>query len=227
MFLALFIPFRKIDKRWTTRLAERGIDGLDQRLLTVSEADAANSFTELLAEETLGIIRSRPPQDFGYGRWLPLFAAGAVVSVGVLIWMIAAGPGYWGYGASLLWMGKASAGAPPLYAIQVQPGNKNVRRHSDQLITAELLNFSAPQVTLYAKYRGSSQWQQTPMQPQTAGNGYQFSFVGLANGVEYYVQAGRSHSKHYMLGVTRPSRRQTSPNRYPFSGRAGVARRLE
>ena len=201
LFLALFIPLRRIDKRWTTRLAERRVDGLEQRLLTVSQADSSQSFTELLAEETLGIIRNQPAQDFGFRKLLPVFAACAVVSIGVLLWLIAAGPGYWGYGASLLWMGKGMAGARPLYEIVVQPGNKTVRRNSDQRITAELLNFSEPQVVLYAKYHGLSQWQQTPMQPQADGNGYQFSFVGLPSAVEYYVQAGASHSKHYSLGV--------------------------
>lgn len=200
--LVLLVPLSRINKRWVTRMAEHRIAGLQQRLLTVSEQpDATNPFTELLADDVLQIIHSHPDQEFAPRAWLTAFAACAAVFVGVLIWMIAAGPGYWGYGASLLWTGKAVAGARPLYDIVVQPGNKVVRRRSDQMITAELLNFSARNVVLHAKYRGSLHWEQTAMQPEPNGNGYQFLFAGLSDGVEYYVEAGASHSKHYSLGV--------------------------
>ncbi len=54
----------------------------------------------------------------------------------------------------------------PLYDIGVQPGNKTIRRKSDQAITAELFGFSARKVTLYAKYGSALKWEQAPMQPQ-------------------------------------------------------------
>lgn len=200
--LALAIPLFRINKRWVTRLAEHRIGDLKQRLLTVSEQpDPTNPFTELLAEEALRIIRSQPGREFAARGWMPALVACAVVGIGVLVWMITAGSGYWGYGASLLWTGKALSGARPLYEIVVQPGNKVVRRKSDQVITAELRNFSAQNVVLHAKYNGSLRWEQTPMQPEQNGNGYQFLFAGLSSGVEYYVEAGPSRSKHYHLGV--------------------------
>ncbi len=200
--LALVVPLSRMNKRCVTRLAERRIEGLNQRLLTVSEQnDTTNPFTELLAEDALRIIRNEPRQEFAPRIWLSAFIACAVLCTSVLVWMIAAGPGYWGYGASLLWTGKALAGARPLYDIVVQPGNKTVRRKSDQVITAELQNFSAPKVMLHAKYHGSLRWEQTPMQPEPDGSGYRFLFAGLSNGVEYYVEAGASRSKHYSLGV--------------------------
>jgi len=200
--LALATPLLRINKRWVTRLTERHVEGLEQRLLTVSEQTSPPTpFTELLAEDALRILRAVPSQEFAPGKWLWALTGCAIVSIAVLVWMIAAGPGYWGYGASLLWTGRADAGSRPLYAIVVQPGDKVVRRKSNQIITAELLNFSAPKVLLHAKYHGALKWDQTPMQPEPNGNGYQFLFAGLSDGVEYYVEAGSSRSKHYSLGV--------------------------
>ena len=66
--------------------------------------------------------------------------------MGILVWLIAAGPGYWGYGASLFWTGSGNPGKRPLYDLVVQPGNKTIRRKSDQPISAQFLGFSAHQV---------------------------------------------------------------------------------
>ena len=48
--------------------------------------------------------------------------------------MIFAGPGFMGYGSSLLWAG-ARPGAAPFYSIKVTPGDVTVRRNADQLVT--------------------------------------------------------------------------------------------
>ncbi|SPE39695.1 hypothetical protein SBA3_3380013 [Candidatus Sulfopaludibacter sp. SbA3] len=47
--------------------------------------------------------------------------------------MIAAGPGFLGYGASLLWTGP-HASKPALYDLRVAPGDAVIRRHADQLV---------------------------------------------------------------------------------------------
>lgn len=199
--LALFIPLLKVNRRWVTRSAERRIPGLQERLLTVAERpDPANPFTELLAEDALRIAREHESEQHRT-RSFPALVISAIAAVGALLWIIAAGPGYWGYGAALLWIGSAHAGTPPLYDISVEPGNKTIRRKSDQVITARLIGFSASRVTLHARYRGAAKWEQTPMQSRRSGNGYQFLFAGLSDSVDYYVEAGARRSKHYMLGV--------------------------
>ena len=131
-------------------------------------------------------------------RGLVVCAAGIIAA---LIWIIAAGPGYWGYGASLLWIGSAHAGTRPLYDIAVRPGNKTIRRKSNQVITAQLVGFSTGHVSLHAKYRDASKWEETQMQHQRNGNGYEFLFAGLSDSVEYFVQAGARQSKRYTVSV--------------------------
>ncbi len=45
----------------------------------------------------------------------------------------------------------------PFYAIKVDPGNKTIRKRADQMITAQLLGFTAPKVRFFAKYASASQ----------------------------------------------------------------------
>ena len=62
---------------------------------------------------------------------------------GVLFWLGLAGPGFWGYGTSLLWAGPSKGEQQAFYDIAVQPGNRTVRRKSDQLMTARTVGFTA------------------------------------------------------------------------------------
>ncbi|MDQ2775853.1 MAG: hypothetical protein M3Y57_13200 [Acidobacteriota bacterium] len=199
---ALALPVIRLNRRRVTRLAESRITDFHERLLTVTERpDAANPFTELVAEDALRVARENSTGQLIPARTLYASLAVAATAVAVLIWMISSAPGYWGYGASLLWMGPGHAGSAPLYDIAVQPGNKTVRRKTDQIVSAELMGFSARNVILHAKYHGALKWEAIPMQAQSSGNGYQFLFAGLSDSMEYWVQAGGTRSKHYTLGV--------------------------
>ncbi len=155
----------------------------------------------MIAEDALRVAREHEAQQVTTTRSLLALFGSAAAVLGVLLWLVTAGPGYWGYGAALLWTGSANPGKRPLYDIGVQPGNKTIRRKSDQMITAQLYGFSAHRVTLHAKYRSALKWEDTGMQPRSDGNGYQFLFAGLSDGVEYYVQADAAQSKHFTINV--------------------------
>ncbi len=202
VLLGLLIPLAKINPRRVTRLAEERVPGFEERLLTVTERpDTGNPFTELIAEDALRVAQEHQPEQMAATRsLLGLFGTGAAAAA-ALVWLIAAGPGYWGYGASLLWTGHANAGKRPLYDVAVEPGNKTIRRKSDQLVTAQAFGFSPGRVTLYAKSRGALKWEQTSMQPKADGGGYQFLFAGLTDAMEYYVRADAAQSKHFTISV--------------------------
>ena len=199
---ALAIPLFKLNRRRVTRLAEKRIPGFEERLLTVEERnDASNPFTELLSEDAMRVARVHLPEELTPSRSLLGMVAGSAVAGLALFWLIAAGPGYWGYGASLLWTGNANPGKRPLYDIAVQPGDRTIRRKSDQMITAQLFNFSAHSVTLHARYGGALKWEQITMQEQRNGNGFLFLLAGLSDPDEYYVQADSAQSKRFRIAV--------------------------
>ncbi len=199
---ALAIPLLKLTERRVTRVAERLVPQLEQRLLTAEERlDAANPFTELVAEDALRIVGENPPGHLVSARLTYGFAGVGIAALSVLVWLIAAGPSYWGYGAALLWTGSAHGNQRPLYEILVQPGNKTIRRKSDQAIQAQLIGFSAHKVILHALYGNASKWQEAAMQPAAEGNGYQYSFPAVSDPVEYYVQADGARSKRFKISV--------------------------
>ena len=87
------------------------------------------------------------------------------------------------------------------YDIQVTPGDVTVRRNADQLVTAMPVGVQPDKVRLYARYQSTTKWEQVTMQPQQGASGFQFLFAGLPENVEYYVEAGAVHSRHYNIRV--------------------------
>lgn len=201
----LGLPLARLSWRRAIRKAEQTFPEFQQRLTTFSEKENANSgepdlFLELLAADTLGIAAQSKPSHLVPLRrlaWLLGIAAGCAA---VLIWMIAARPGFVGYGASLLWTGPRKDVAP-IYEIRVAPGDAAVRRNSDQMVTAQVIGLATGKVSLFARYASGTKWEPVAMQPQMDGSGFQFLFAGLPENVEYYVAAGPATSKHFHFRV--------------------------
>ena len=200
----LALPLRRLTRRRAVGTAEAVFPQFEQRLTTFAERDGQDPFIELLAADTLNVAQSAEPKLLVTDRRLQFSLGTAVGAVLILVWLIAAGPGFLGYGASLLWTGPHS-GKPSLYDLRVTPGDAVVRRHADQLISALPIGLSSPSVKLYARFQSSSKWEEIAMQAQAAGSfagGYQFLFAGLPENVEYYVTAGAMTSKHFNIRVS-------------------------
>jgi hypothetical protein len=190
--------------------AESAHPDLEQRLTTFYEEERksggshrAAPFLELLAADTLAVTQYAEPSSMvPDNRLFALGGAGAACLV-VLVWMIIAGPGYLGYGASLLWTGPAK-NATPLYSLAVTPGNVTVRRNSDELITANVSGMRPEKVQLFAHYQSAAGWEPVTMlsQPDAGGAAaYQFVLAGLPESLEYYVAAGPLISPHFKVRV--------------------------
>lgn len=200
----LALPLYRLTRRRMIRTAEAAFPQFQQRLTTFTERDGRDPFIELLAGDTLDVAQSAEPKQFVTGLRLWTSLAASVGSFAILIWMIAAGPGFLGYGASLLWTGP-HRDRPALYNLRVTPGDAVVRRHADQMVSAIPTGLQSPSVRLHARYQSSSKWEEIAMLPKAAGSfagGYEFVFAGLPENVEYYVTAGAMTSKHYNIRVT-------------------------
>ena len=200
----LIAPAVRLNRLRAARRAERAMPELEQRLLTLAERGAkepGDPFVELLAGDALEAVRQRGPERVVPARAISGFLGAAAASAGVLIWLIVAGPGYLGYGASRLWAGPTKPGVSPFYAINVSPGNRTVRRKADQLITATLAGFQAQKVRLFARYGGASRWEAVEMAPQQQGTGYEFLFAGIPESFDYYVEAAGVRSQQHKITV--------------------------
>ncbi len=197
----LALPLLRLDRSRSIRQAEATFPELDQRLVTFSERESeGDPFLELLAADTLAVASDAPAVRLVPQRRLLVLMGVGVACVGVLTWIVFKGPGYLGYGASILWTGP-KPNAAPLYQIRVTPGDAAVRRNSDQLVTAEVVGLETNKVNLYARYQSGSKWEPVAMQREEGAKGFQFLFAGLPESVEYYVAAGPVESKHFKFRV--------------------------
>jgi len=208
--VGIALPLIRLTHARAVQEAEAAYPELEQRLTTFHEANRrsadaehAGPFLELLAADTLAVAQYAEPSSLVPDRRIFAFGGAGVACFAVLVWMIAAGPGYMGYGASLLWTG-AAKNAAPLYTLDVTPGNAVVRRNSDELVAAHVSGMRPENVHLFAHYQSAAGWEPVTMQAQPdSGDAatYQFVLAGLPENVEYYVSAGPLVSPHYKVRV--------------------------
>jgi hypothetical protein len=199
------LPLVHLTRAYAVREAETAHPAFQQRLMTFHEREREDGdpFLELLAADTLSQAQNAAPSSLVPDNRLFVFSGAGLACLGVLVWTITAGPGYLGYGASLLWTGPKK-NALPFYSIVVTPGNVAVRRNSDQLITAHVIGIKPERAQIFAHYQSTNVWEPVTMQAQPDGGGaaaYQFVFAGLPENVEYYVAAGPLVSPHYRVRV--------------------------
>jgi hypothetical protein len=165
------------------------------------EQNPGDPFLELLAADTLPMARNAAPKAITKTNWIFSFSSAAVLAVAVLVWLAISGPGFLGYGTSLLWAGLPKGEVKPFYSIRVDPGNRTLRKRANQTITARLSGFSAPNVLFFAKYASSSQWEQAEMRTQAADSAYEFLIASVPETFAYYVEAGGVKSDIFKLKV--------------------------
>lgn len=203
--LGIALPLVRLTRAKAVQRAETATPELEDRLTTFEEhANRGNDpFLELLAADTLARTRNAEPASLVPDNRLAALSGAGLGCLAVLLWIIGAGPGYLGYGASLLWIGPKK-NAVPLYSISVTPGNITVRRNSDQLITAHVTGMKPDKARLFAHFESASGWEPVAMQPVPDADGgasYQFVLAGLPENVTYYVAAGPLVSPHYKVHV--------------------------
>ena len=198
-------PLLALNRRRAAHRVEAKFPEFGERLVTFAEKEnqaIPDPFLPLLAADALKVAARVEPAQVLSSTWIAGFASAALALVGTLTWLIFAGPGYLGAGANLLWAGPPRIDTPGIgltKSITIKPGNRKVRRKTDQMVSAELIGFHAPIVKMYARYHSGSKWEQAPMLPQGQSNGYEFLFSGLPESVDYYVEAAGAKSATFTL----------------------------
>jgi hypothetical protein len=201
---ALAIPVIRLNRRYAARRAERRYPRFEERLLTFAEkleADPGDPFLPLLAGDALAVAQQAHPSGVARAAAFFGFSSAAIAAVLALVWLGTSGPGFLGYGTSLLWAGLPKGAAAPYYAIRVDPGNRTIRKRADQSISAQLTGFTAPRVRFFARYASASKWEQAEMRTQAGGSSYQFLIAGVSESLDYYVEAAGVRSPAYKLTV--------------------------
>src|SRR5579871_5920954 len=102
----LVIPLLGLNRRHAARSAEKKFPDFQERLLTVAEKENSNDpFVQLLASDAMRVAQDSQPDRLAPTAPILGFLTSAGVALAVLLWLFLAGPGYLGYGTSLLWAG--------------------------------------------------------------------------------------------------------------------------
>ncbi len=144
--------------------------------------------------------------DYGHGIEKDALKKSSAVLFGVAVaGMLAAllSPGFLRYGASLLLNPLRSAQAASPYAIQVQPGNVDVARGADQLVTAALSGFDSEDIEIALKLESEEGgWKRWPMTYDEAEGRYAYMMFDLESTTEYFVEANGVRSELFRIGVS-------------------------
>lgn len=198
----MVVPLLRLTKRRAAHEAEHQCPQFEQRLVTFAErSERPDPFLELLAADTLGVAREAEPERIAPRRRILSLASAGLAAIAVLVWLGISGPGFLGYGTSLLWGAIPRNQLQPFYEVQVQPGNHTIRRKSDQLVTARLRGFQTGQVRVFAKFQSSSKWEEASMRPEAGASAFEFLFAGVPEAFNYYVEAAGVRSKQYRMNV--------------------------
>ena len=196
------LPLFSWTRRRTAGELERRNPELEQRLLTFAEENEknpGNPFHELLARDAMDRAGLHPPEDLVPGRRIAAFAGGGIAGLLFLLWMIFLAPPPFGPGAALLWAGSATARESLLARVDVQPGNVTIRKGADQWITATVHGFGSDRAVLHVRSEGRAEWERIPMTQQENLATFEFLLAGVAQPLDYFVEADGTRSPQFRL----------------------------
>ncbi len=115
------------------------------------------------------------------------------VIIGLMLWP----PGFLRSGAPALLQAWASASEVSPYRIELAPGDIEIARGDDQLISARIDGFDGADVLLFTSRDEGESWQQTTMAASNEGGRYESFVFDLKQDTDYYVSgAGRQSPTH-------------------------------
>lgn len=222
--------FRKVEDVQIARYVEEHHPILQDRLVTAVELgkdSSANPIVPLLVRDALG--KSKPIQAKSLFNPREPFLSGAI-AFGLIVFFVLLqvfGPGFFNYATLKLYSSWLIPQTESLYRLDVTPGNTQVKKGSDQLVTARLIGFDSHDVSLFSIYQGKELWEKSRMEPAKGSNAFGFLFLDLHEKVRYYVQAGNVKSPEFSISVTDVAQVEKINLSYHFPSYTGLPTRRE
>ena len=119
----------------------------------------------------------------------------------VIIGLSVAPPEFLRSSATALLMPWTNASQYSPYRIELTPGNIEIARGSDQLISARIAGFDGKDVLLLTSLDGGVSWQQTAMTAGSHSGLYESFVFDLGQAVDYYVSGAGQQSETYRIEV--------------------------
>ncbi len=117
------------------------------------------------------------------------------------IGLLVAPPSLLRHGAIALLMPWTSVSQYSPFRIELSPGNIEISRGDDQLISARIDGFDGDDVLLLTSRDGGGVWQQTTMTPGSSPGVYESYLFDLSHAVDYYVDGAHQQTGTYRIEV--------------------------
>jgi len=160
-----------------------------------------NPLLPLLYRDAFNQVRPIEPRTLFNPREPLLSGLAASCLVGSFALLQLFGPDFLHYATLKLYADWLYPQAKSIYAIEVLPGDLQLRKGSDQLISARLVGFDSPQVNFFSRYESSGKWEKSRMEPEKKSSSFGFLFLDLNEKVHYYVQAGKVRSREFTINI--------------------------
>ena len=119
----------------------------------------------------------------------------------VIVGLTATPPDFLRHGASALLMPWTNASQYSPYRIELAPGNIEIARGGDQLISAEIVGFDGDDVLLFSSDDSGQSWQQVNMLSSDNAGLYESFLFDLDHAVDYYVSGAGQQTGTYRIEV--------------------------
>ena len=211
--LALVLQFcvkplrRKVDDVQVALYLEEHEPGLQSLVLSAVDARSAaeqNLSPQLVEQLTRRALDACMQVDCGdrieqqrlHQAGLKL-AAALVVVIGLMVWP----PAFLRSGAPALLQPWTSASEASPYHIEIAPGDIEIARGADQLVSATIAGFDGADVLLFTSRDAGESWQQATMVAASETGRYESFLFDLNQEIDYYVTGAGRQSPTYRIAV--------------------------
>jgi len=166
-----------------------------------SLADTSPRLVTRLVEQALDTCAE---SGYGYAveqRKLTRAAAKLGLVLLVIGGLIVSAPEFLRFSTAALLMPWTNASQYSPYRIELAPGNIEIARGSDQLISAQIAGFDGDDVLLFTSDDASDSWQQMPMMAGTRPGLYESFVFDLDQPLNYYVTGAGQKSTIFRIDV--------------------------
>jgi hypothetical protein len=202
-FALVWLPLRKLNRKEGAEEIERRLPAQHGRIETYldmrrRQAEGVDSpLVDLLAGDAATLAEATPVREVIPNPRIWTGGGIAAAAAALLLFVLVAGPEYWGYGTRHFLLGMSlPRDAVPLRRVAVTPGDATVRRNSDLAIRASIEGFRPDEASVFVRYDGEQAWQRAPMQlvQDSERARWEFKLYALRGPLRYYVQAENSRS---------------------------------
>ena len=184
----------------------------------------ANPLLTLMASSILEKLEPHSPKDLISNKLL-FTLRGAGVTCGILLLaLMTASSANLKYGSQHFLLGWLLPDRLPPQSLAVTPGDTRVKRGTNLTLTASPVGFAPSDAVIYARF-DTGDWQAVPM--RDVADGFQFSFFGIHEALDYYVEAAGVRSQQHRIDVVDLASVQSLRVTYQFPEWTGLEPRVQ